>query len=220
MKYIIIIALSFCLISCKKEYNVVIQAEDYITGDGSAYAGMAFSITQSRPAWNKDKVTNVYQGVLDENGHAAFELKMHKDWSYILSINQPDDICYGGITFYYLENEDNNLVNFNYLKCSEVNLPRVNVNCEDENDRFRYKYYYTADPEIYTYIGYLDADKNWDPEDYLEGCIDYSTAVSYNSRPEGHYTIEWMVERTSGTSYGSDTFVLTAGDSLTYLIEY
>ena len=73
---------------------------------------------------------------------------------------------------------------------------------------------------IYIYTGYIDANYNWQDNKFLEGCIDYSNAVSYNSRPVGNYTIEWMVERPSGTTTGIDYFTITENDSLTYLIEY
>jgi len=202
--------LSVCLVlivtvSCKKKHNVIIQAEDYINGDGSAYAGMAFSIAQSRPAWNQDKVTNVYQGVLDENGHAAFDLKMHKDWSYILSINQPDGICHGGVTFHYLENEDNNLVNFNYAKCSYLKFSIENTSCIDTEDKIVYRRDWLTGNEI-------------GPSVTQMGCFQFEG--DYFEIPAGQYSYDWEVTKNSVTNYFDTTFTVGAGDSLTYLLEY
>ncbi|MEO9532713.1 MAG: hypothetical protein ABJG68_16960 [Crocinitomicaceae bacterium] len=219
MKHLVfILILLVFTTSCKKKHSITIQAQDYITGDGLAYANMPFSVIQSLPGGGKIKT--VYEGVLDESGHASFDLKMHRNWVYVLSVSQPDNICYGSAVIHYLDNESSNFVPIDYLKCGYINLPRINSNCESEQDRFRFKYYFTANPEVYIYTGYLDSEMNWDPDDYLEGCIDYSTAQSYNDRPVGNYTIEWMVERTSGTTYGVDTFEIFENDSTTYLIEY
>jgi hypothetical protein len=61
---------------------------------------------------------------------------------------------------------------------------------------------------------------NWQDDKFLAGCIDYSNAISFNSRPLGNYTIEWMVERQSGTTTEIDYFTISESDSTTYLIEY
>jgi hypothetical protein len=60
----------------------------------------------------------------------------------------------------------------------------------------------------------------WDPADFIEGCQDYSNGISYNSRPAGDYTLEWQVERPSGTTTGIDYFTINENDTTTYLIEY
>ncbi|PKR82060.1 hypothetical protein CW751_01610 [Brumimicrobium salinarum] len=221
MKNLIFITLLFFFgVSCKKETSVVIQAKDYNTGDGTAYAGQEYAVAESWTPFQETKSKIVATGFLDANGQASFNLKMKNNRKYVLGVSEPDNICYGGLVQHYLEHEKNNLVDFEYLACGYINLPRVNTNCEGPNDKFRYKYYYTDDKDIYIYTGYIDANYNWQENKFLEGCIDYSNAVSYNSRPVGNYTIEWMVERTSGTTTGIDNFTITENDSLTYLIEY
>ena len=206
--------------SCKKKTNVVIQAQDYITGNGSAYAGMEYAVVETWTPFLETKSEIVATGFLDENGHAAFDLKMKNNRKYILGVSQPDNICYGGVLQYYLDHEKNNNVEFKYLKCGYLNLPRVNVNCENSDDKFRLKYYYSADQEIYIYIGYLDVNLNWDPNKFLAGCIDYSNINVYNELPAGNYSVEWQVERQSGTTYDSVSLVVSENDTTTYIIQY
>ena len=74
--------------------------------------------------------------------------------------------------------------------------------------------------QTYIYTGYIDGDYNWNNDNFLLGCIDYSNAESYNSRPTGNYTIEWQVERPSSTTTGIDYFTITENDTTNYLIEY
>ncbi|MEX1192625.1 MAG: hypothetical protein WEA99_11690, partial [Brumimicrobium sp.] len=64
------------------------------------------------------------------NGQASFNLKMNNNRKYVLGVSQPDNICYGEVVQHYLNHKESNLVNFDYLTCGHVNLPRENVNCE------------------------------------------------------------------------------------------
>jgi hypothetical protein len=153
MKHLILIILLLLFAtSCKKETTVVIQAQDYISGDGSAYAGQEYVVAETWTPFQETKSEIVAEGFLDANGKASFNLKMKNSRRYILGVSEPDDICFGGLTQYYLDHEESNAVNFEYLECGYINLPRINVNCEGSGDKFRYKYYYTDNPDIYIYI--------------------------------------------------------------------
>ena len=147
-RVILIVFLILTVASCKKKTNVVIQAQDYITGDGSAYAGMEYAVVEAWTPVLETKSKIVATGFLDDNGHAAFDLKMKNNRKYILGVAQPDNICYGGLVQYYLDHEKNNNVNFDYLKCGYVNIHRENINCEGETDVLRHVYYYTQNPDI------------------------------------------------------------------------
>jgi hypothetical protein len=207
--------------ACKKKTMVVIQAQNINNpNSGSDYAGMAYGILESWTPGFELKTNRVATGVLDANGQAAFDLKMKPNRKYDLGIQKPDNICYTEITLQErLDHEKNNTFNFKYGTCGYVNLPRTNSNCEGPDDKFRYKYYYTDNPDIYIYIGFLYQNE-WDPEDFIAGCIDYSNINVYHSRPTGNYTIEWQVERPSGTTTGIDYFTITENDTTNYLIEY
>ena len=211
---IILIGLSLGVISCKKKHNITIQAQDYITGDGSAYAGMSFSVIQSRPGYPEDKIKTVYEGVLEHYVYASFDLKMHRDWVYVLSVSQPDNICYGDAVIHYLENESSNFVPIDYLKCGSLNVNFVNMNCEGVEDEFRFKYYHTNDTSIYIYWAFWGSAQT-----NLTGCQNAVSPVYYD-RPVGNYTLEWEAIRQSGTTYGTETFDVFENDSTTYLIEY
>jgi hypothetical protein len=115
MKQVIFISLTlFFATSCKKETTVVIQAQDYITGDGSAYAGQEYAVAETWTPFQETKSEIVATGFLDANGKASFNLKMKNNRRYILGASTPDNICYGGLVQHYLDHEENNLVNFDY----------------------------------------------------------------------------------------------------------
>ena len=115
MKHLIFICLLLLAVtSCKKKTTVVIQAEDYITGDGAAYAGQEYAVVEAWTPFLETKSEIVATGFLDENGQASFDLKMKNNRKYILGVSQPDNICEGGLVQYYLEHEKNNNVNFKW----------------------------------------------------------------------------------------------------------
>jgi hypothetical protein len=220
MKHLILIILIFFFAtSCKKETSVVIQAQDYTTGDGSAYAGQEYAVAETWTPFQETKSEIVAEGFLDANGKASFDLKMKNNRRYILGVSTPDNICYGGLVQHYLDHEESNLVNFEYASCGYLDIKSNNINCEGSDDEFRYKYYVSSNPEIYTYIGFL-YDGDWDPEDFIEGCQDFSGVNVYNQRPVGNYTVEWEVIRQSGTTTGVDYFTVNENDTTPYVIEY
>jgi hypothetical protein len=77
MKHLIlIIPIFFFATSCKKKTTVVIQAQDYITGAGTAYAGQEYAVAESWTPIQETKSEIVATGYLDANGQASFVLKM------------------------------------------------------------------------------------------------------------------------------------------------
>ena len=218
MKHLVfILILLVFTTSCKKKHSITIQAQDYITGDGSAYANMPFSVIQSLPGGGKIKT--VYEGVLDESGHASFDLKMHRNWVYVLSVSQPDNICYGSAVIHYLDNESSNFVPIDYLKCGYLDIKSKNLNCENSSDEFRFRFFYTDNPDIYVYKGFGTLNEWHDQAIY--GCMDFSNDEPYyRDLPVGDYTVEWEVIRQSGTTINAETFSISEQDTLTYLIEY
>ena len=199
------VLLVLLLCSCKKEQSIVIQANDLGTGQGTAYAGMTFSVIQSKPAWNEDKITTIYEGVLDENGHASFDVKMNKDWTYVLSVSQPDGICYGDALIHYLDNQNSNLVTIKYAKCAKLKFILNNVSCFDSNDAISYTRTWLTNNEIQgtnTYVGC----------DFFEG--------GFFELPAGEYKYDWEVTKSGNTTFHSENFTLVAGDSLVFQIDY
>jgi len=63
MKHLIfIILIFFFATSCKKETTVVIQAQDYNTGDGSAYAGQKYAVAETWTPFQETKSEIVATG--------------------------------------------------------------------------------------------------------------------------------------------------------------
>lgn len=63
MKNLILIPLLFFFaVSCKKETTVVIQAHDYISGYGSAYAGQKYAVAETWTPFQETKSKIVATG--------------------------------------------------------------------------------------------------------------------------------------------------------------
>src|SRR5690554_4116782 len=131
MKNLIYISfIIFFAVSCKKETSVVIQAKDYNTGDGTAYAGQEYAVSESWTPFQETKSKIVATGFLDDNGKASFNLKMKNNRKYVLGVSEPDNICYGGLMQHYLDHEKNNTVTFEYAECVYIKIKIDNVNCQ------------------------------------------------------------------------------------------
>ena len=130
---------------------VVIQAQNISnSADGSHYAGATYGIVENWTPVFDLKSKSVAQGVLDANGHAAFDLKMKPNRRYYLGIQTPDNVCYTEITLQEsLDREKNNTFNFEYAPCGELSIPSKNINCEGIDDKMQFKFYYTDNPDIY-----------------------------------------------------------------------
>ena len=206
--------------ACRKKHTVTIQAHNLLNpADGSHYAGMNYVILERGYFFNH-KSNKIAYGQLDENGRAVIDVKLKKNLDYVLGIGTPSNVCYTEVELEYPINyKEDNTINFNYAPCGYLNIKDININCEGSSDKFRYRYYYKNNPNIYTYNGFGNIDQ-WDPYSYKLGCVDNSNIDVFYLRPIGDYTIEWIVERPSGTTTGIDYFTVTEGDTTTYLLEY
>ena len=54
---------------------------------------------------------------------------------------------------------------------------------------------------------------------FIAGCVDEVNSL-YTEIPEGNFSVVWEVIRDGGVTNGSDSFSISFGDSLTYLLEY
>jgi hypothetical protein len=137
--------------ACKKKTMVVIQAQNINnTSDGSDYAGMTYGIQESYTPLFDLKTKSVAQGVLDQNGHATFELKMKPNRKHYLGIQTPDNVYYSEITLQEnLDHGKNNTFNFEYVTSGLLDIKSNNINCEGTTDELRFKYYLTNNLDIY-----------------------------------------------------------------------
>jgi len=201
LAFLILIAVS----SCKKKTTVSIQAQDYITGSGAAYAGQEYAVSESWTPVYETKSKIVSSGFLDQNGFVSFDLKMKNNRKYVLGVRQPDNICYGGVVQHYLEHEKSNVVEFKFSKCSYLKFILNNMNCFDSNDQVKY---------TRTWLTGNDVNGN---NTYF-GCNYFESA--YFDLPEGEYRYDWEVTKNGITTYYNQIFNLTNGDSTIFQIDY
>ena len=186
---------------------------------GSHYANIRYNVVETRIGFGLGKKAKlIVADNLDSNGHAEFTLKMKSNYNYSLAFARPDDICYNNVPFEHFlnQNETNNL-DFEYAACGYVSVPTNNVNCEGDDDKMQYKYYYSDDSEVYLNRGFSNSS-SWSENTFVNGCISYSGG--FESVPSGNYTFEWRVIRPSGTTTGTDTFYVGENDTTTYILEY
>ncbi|MFT4599837.1 MAG: hypothetical protein ACI857_000004 [Arenicella sp.] len=221
MKQLLFISIVLLLAtSCKKKTTVTIQAQDYITGEATAYAGMDWAVSENWTPVLEAKSKIVASGTLDDNGYANFDLKMNPNRKYVLGVSQPDNICVGGLILESLDHESTNNFTIEYLECGFVSVPFENINCFNSNDKMWFKYYYTENPEFYMYRGYTSGDgSEWSEIAFYSGCGSYSGDL-HEKVPEGNFTFEWRVERENGVTSGSDNFSVNKNDTTVYIFDY
>jgi hypothetical protein len=207
--------LLLALVSCKKSTLVTIQAQDYLTGDGSAYAGMEYAVAETWTPYLETKSKIVKTGFLDENGYASFDLKMKNNRSYILGVSQPENMCYGGLQQHYLDHEKNNAITFEYAHCAYSKLILNNASCIGPEDKLIL--YQTDDLEN------IDDTFGWEHN----GCVHWETAGGTDGAPIGYSRInygniyyKWEVTKSGVTSTYYDTVYYPATEFITYQIDY
>lgn len=206
-KKFLLIVLGLCIasIACKKTHNINIQAIDLNGGSKNAYAGIDFAIIQSRPGIGTDEFKRVYEGIFDDNGQASFDLKMNKNWSYILTMSEPENICYNNAFGIRLSNDKSNNVTFDYAKCGKLKFILNNQNCNGSEDKVKYsRRWLTTDK--------FDGENTYFGCEYFEGDFFNLAAGSYN------YT--WTVTKNNTSTSFSEDFTITAGENTTFAINY
>ena len=220
----LILLIVFAFVSCKKKTFITIQAENYVTGEGSAYAGAKYYVVESYTPFFQVKAKQVVSGTLDANGHAAFELKMDNNKIYDFRIAVPSNVCYTEMASDIgVNREENNVINFKYGTCGYTRIPFDNVVCASDTDKFQFTYYSSIDPYIYIYRGYVGGEADnyeWSEHSYFEGCETDVLIPRIIQLPIGPYTLDWLVVRGLDSTYGTASFFVNENDTTTYLIEY
>jgi hypothetical protein len=203
--------------ACKKKSMVVIQAQNYLDNtNGSGYAGMTYGIVENWTPVFDLKSKSVAQGVLDANGHAAFELKMKPNRKYYLGIQKPDNVYYSEITLQEsLDYEKNNTFNFEYAEVAYSKLILNNSNCFNANDKL---VLYRSDD-----LENIDNNTPWQHN----GCVYWETTGGVDGGPLGYSTMvygniyyKWEVTKNNITNTFYDTVYYPAGEYKTYQIDY
>jgi hypothetical protein len=189
---------------------IVIQAQNYLDNtNGSGYAGMTYGIVENWTPVFDLKSKSVSQGVLDANGHAAFELKMKANRRYYLGIQKPDNVYYSEITLQEsLDHEKNNTFNFKYAPRAYLKFILNNVNCNGDSDTIKYKRIAHG----------LIEEVEGDHQVTKPGCVNIES--DFFERPIGEYEYIWEVTKNNITTYHSEAFTLNENEYKTFQIDY
>ena len=194
--------------SCEKNHHVIhVSATNIVTGSGSQYEGLKFSVVATTSGVFESNYKNVYEGYLDQNGQASFDLKMKNNKSYKLGIELPENSCYFNDLYFSLKHDlKTQTVNIVFAPCAFLKLDITNINCMGINDsmRFRSKLSF-EDWEIWS--------------SYRVGCYDYVSA-DYFEIPSGWRIYEWEVNRSGVITTFIDSIYLESGEYKTFEINY
>jgi len=217
MRTLILILLIGLVASCKKNHHVIhVKARNIVTGSGETYAGLKFSVVAKTPGIFEAHYKNVYEGYLDANGEATFDLKMKNNKSYSLGIELPEGTEYFNDLYFSLKHDlKNQSVIVEFVPRAYLKLIINNDNCLGSNDTLRL---YQGNQ-----IGTFDFTKNWD----LIGCINWESPggtdgcpLGYSCIPMGAQYFKWEVIKSGVTDVFYDTIYLDAGEYKTFEINY
>jgi len=214
MRILFLITFLTLATSCKKNHHVIhVKATNIVTGTGAQYEGLKFSVVATTPGVFESNYKNVYEGYLDANGEASFDLKMKNNKSYSLGIQLPENTCYFNDLYFSLKHDlKNQIVEVEFAPCAYLKLKVNNVNCEGPSDNFKLFYMgRLVGGQGDSIVGALSQEGN--------GCYSYE-GVSFSDVPMGEIYYRWEVTRTSGTEIFYDTIYLDAGEYKTFEINY
>ncbi|MEX1193008.1 MAG: hypothetical protein WEA99_13655 [Brumimicrobium sp.] len=211
MKYFLILMLgSLFLFSCGKKRMIKVSAINPATGEGYAY--LPFKVTSSKSVFMETQYKTEYEGELDENGQAAFELRQKNSRSYSIATSTPNDDgslpCYiNDASMSFSKPGTNYNFQFEYAPCAYRTLKIENVNCEGVDDLFELdmRLLYDEDHTVFSFS----------PK---SGC--YSNQFNNEKVPAGKWVVEWWVTRSSNTNHFTDTIYISKNESFTYEINY
>ncbi|MBD3636381.1 MAG: hypothetical protein HUJ25_03490 [Crocinitomicaceae bacterium] len=224
-KLTLLLVLLINLAACKKEESkmwteVHVTATNYNTEE--PLDDIFISIVETKDGLFTTKGDAIYESFTDENGTFYYGWKAKRSsnvsYEYVVQAN-PEK--YHQVEFQqidYLQKGESHYYDVKLVESGALNMNFQNVNCFNENDELRFRYYFKKNPSATTYI-YIYSFY-WDGELTLDGCVDLTGNGGYQVLPAGNYTIEWNVTRDNGYTEGSDTFFVGDGDSLTYLLQY
>ena len=207
MKIVMILFLSFLVVSCGKKNQIKVTAKNAATGEG--FADLGFRIFEVKPYTTPTGEVQelVYEGNFNANGEAVADIRL-KNRSYVITTVSPGPMCYINNTQYFFHRDDDNLkFDFLFAPCAYSKLIINNVNCEGSDDKF----------VLYreNQIGSIDGSFGWE---HL-GCAFWETN-GYSDIPMGEVYFRWEVTRSGNTEVFFDTVFYPPGENTTYEINY
>lgn len=211
MKIVIILFLSFLVVSCGKKNQIKVTAKNAATGEG--YADLGFRIFEVKPYTTPTGEVQelVYEGDFNANGEAVADIRL-KNRSYVITTVSPGPMCYINNTQYFFHRDDDNLkFDFLFAPCAFLKLKIENVNCEGAGDNFKL-FHEGSDVGFNNYGG-------GSPIREGDGCY-YFEPSHYSDVPTGRRFYRWEVTRSGITEEFHDTIYLEESEQKVYEINY
>ena len=211
MKIVMILFLSFLVVSCGKKNQIKVTAKNAATGEG--FADLGFRIFEVKPYTTPTGEVQelVYEGNFNANGEAVADIRL-KNRSYVITSVSPGPMCYINNTQYFFHRDDDNLkFDFLFAPCAYLKLKIENVNCEGGGDNFKLFFEGKQVPGNEFLNGSLMSEHN--------GCVNL-TSNDYISHPMGERYYRWEVTRSGITEEFHDTIYLEEGEQKVYEILY
>jgi hypothetical protein len=220
-KIITLTAIALVIFSCKKENspgwsNIKVSLTNYITGEPITDAH--FVVSES----NKNVLSGATilneSDVLDGTHEFGFKPRKSPTWSSSCIISTPLGKYYwrgetegaSQVSFEVERGEDYNL-NYELVEYGNWVFELSNTNCENDNDRITL--------QIESEHSSLLTSSSYSFEEDATGCL--ANAQLFERKvPAGEYTINYTVQRNSGTSSGVQKFVVEQGGTSTFNLEY
>lgn len=194
----------FSVVSCKKERTIHISAKNVVTG--LSYPGLTYYVVQKKTGLDGEEFKTMATGTLNADGEAFLTMKLKKEHSYVVRVEEPSNICYfNELAFHFANQESNFNAHFEYAECGNLKLEVQNINCEGPGD------------EIFFNRTWLEKN-SYGNGVTKEGC--FSFEGDFFELPEGQYLYEWEVTRNGNTTYHDSLFYINKDEMYTFLLEY
>ena len=213
---IYILTITLLLIGCKKlrskdTLTVDITVENPI--DHTPFPGVIYSIYEVKDLFSVGLSSNqkkelIYTGETDANGKAYYEFDAIKNAKFNYEIyfdysemDVPEGEYYLNKTrdFDYLKKNEDNVYKFDVLPYSESYTHVKNIDCQNFNDKMRYRLKY-----LYTGSGNWTKWQSPYAEDFFYGC--YENQYAINKNPTDKVIYEMQIIKNGVTTTVVDTF--------------
>ena len=212
------------LFSCKKENKELTTVDFHIYNpvSGEAMANVKVAVYEQKDVTSALKLQNEYEsnkiweGVTDAYGKASHSFKTYKKDKYTYwhsvdenAVKEGNRKLLSQPEYAPLQKEKVNKVEYTYTIPASFVGSFKNVNCVDENDRFKFRF-----QKLYntTSFGW----SNWSLDQF--GC--YELIHHYNNAYEDYLICQYEVERNGITNTYLDTFYINPYSVDTFKIFY
>jgi len=201
-------------VGCKKKSKelTTVNFHLYNPASGQGYSGVKVSILQEKntsEGFNSSSETEVvWEGVTDADGKASYSFKAYNStkYSYWETVDKsflqnPSIKILQKAEFVPLDKNEVNDIEYLYTIPASFVFDVKNVNCFDENDRFRYRRNWVYGSQYTDQFGWT----NWSQDQF--GC--YELISNYSNYYNDILITQYEVERNGVLNTYMDTFYIT-----------